>query len=408
MNKIKYAFLSALIILLPSCVTEKMCEKEANGEIELTPKQEKACEAREEDKPEPTKPEPTKPGPIEPPIVIEPGEPGDSDLIGLSQYIANTVDAIHNRAELAKGRSLYKSFPVDSCHQDLKGMDQFSDAIAFFIGELSKKKVIQMQGIGQYYDHSADPSTYHKISLLSRPLCNVTASSLRHTIKGRRMPDSATIALSQRFADDHNKYRKEFINGDKRGAEKAQRLWGKFFGCLAYTESLTTADIHESRRVAQNVAPTNYRKPAGIKFYIDPKQSQASKLNIGLFQFTPVAGGNINPCIKQWNKDYPSCKINNRSTASMINTVGSARQHFNAYCGVHKLVQTFFVQTHTTKNSRVHPSNFPGGRLKKKSQRCVTPHHRYAYSHFGPLQNTTQEEDGSNSNLKKLMRCVYK
>jgi hypothetical protein len=218
----------------------------------------------------------------------------------------------------------------------------------------------------------------------------------------RIKPDAATRALAQRFSDDHNKYRDQFLDGNSDGIKSFQKHWGKFFGCLAYTESLTTADTSTSRNVASQYAASSYTKPDGVKFYIDPVQSQASKLNIGLFQFTPTYGGNINPCVKQWNKEYPSCSIDGRTTDDMINAVGSAGQRFNAYCGVHKLLQTFFVQSHSSQTKRTHPSNFAGG-MKSPELRCVTPHIHASlgYNHFGPLQNTT------GTNLKKLMSCVY-
>jgi hypothetical protein len=397
MKKTNKTLLLVLILLLPSCVEEDACKKAADKGIKLSAKQQATCDAATDDEPVPDEPD-REPSSDDEPIPVP---VGDADLVGLSQYIANTVDDIQNRSELGKGRTLSSAFPVDSCHKDLQGMDQFSDAIAYSVSELSKGRQIQLQSLGSIFGYSTNPSTYKDVSLISHPLCDVTSSSLRHTIPGRTLPDSATIALSQRFANEHNTYRKQILDGDSRGTERIQKHWGKFFGCLAYVESLTTADTSTSNSVAANVAPSSYRKPAGVKFYIDPSQSQASKLNIGLFQFTPTYGGNINPCVKQWNKDYPSCKISDTSTTNMINAVGSARQHFNAYCGVHKIVQTFFVQSHTWSTSRNHPSNFPSGTLKSTGERCVTPHFKSAYNHFGPLQNTT------GTNLKKLMSCIY-
>jgi hypothetical protein len=87
----------------------------------------------------------------------------------------------------------------------------------------------------------------------------------------------------------------------------------------------------------------------------------------------------------------------------MIRVVGSSLQHFNAYCGVHKLLQTFSVQVNSSSTRNTHPDNRSGGRLKSSSERCVTPHFYagWAYNHFGPLQNST------GSNLNKLLKCVY-
>lgn len=404
MKTTKHKLLLLTLITAFSCVQDDPCnQKNEDGtNITLTSEQKAKCDADDQNgSDEPDDPVVVDPDPDDP---QDPVDPADPDLFDLSSYIADTVDRAQNRDELAKPRSLSSDFKVDRCHAELNGMNQFSDSIAFFVGELSKGQQVQLQSLGSIFGYSTNPSTYEKVSLLSHPLCDVTRSSLSHTIAGRSMPDTTTINLAQRFADDHNRYRTQFLNGDEEGSVQAQRLWGRFFGCLAYTESLTTADTSSSRSVASRIAPRSYTKPAGVKFYIDPRQSEASKLNIGLFQFTPTFGGNINPCIKQWNKDYPSCQISDRSTDNMIYAVGSAAQHFNAYCGVHKLLQTFFVQTHSNQTRRTHPANFPSGRMKPTSQRCVTPHIHAsrAYNHFGPLQNTT------GNNLKKLMSCVYK
>jgi len=331
-------------------------------------------------------------------------EDDTQDQTSLSSYIASTVDRIQNRSELAKVRELDGGFAVDSCHSQLDGQDRFSDSIAFSIDELSKGRKIQLQGLGSIFGYSTNPSTYKDVSLISHKLCDVTAASLKHTMGKRKQPIASTRALAQRFADDHNRYRAQHLNNNSQGTKNFKRLWGRFFGCLAYTESLTTADTSTSERVADQFSSNSYRKPAGVKFYIDPRQSQASKLNIGLFQFTPSYGGNINPCVKQWNKEYPSCQISSRTTNGMIDAVGSSRQTFNAYCGVHKLVQTFFVQSHSNQTKRTHPDNFKSGSLKSAANRCVTPHIHASlgYNHFGPLQNTT------GSNLKKIMSCIYK
>ena len=136
-------------------------------------------------------------------------------------------------------------------------------------------------------------------------------------------------------------------------------------GCLSYTESLTTADSSRSYRVADKYAPSDYRKPEGVKFYEDPYQDEASKLNIGLFQFTPTWYGNVNPCIRNWNAWFPSCSVGAKpSKSSLIRKFGSSYQTFNAFCGVNKFVQTFAIQQNTTRTKSTHPDNYSGGRLK--------------------------------------------
>lgn len=82
----------------------------------------------------------------------------------------------------------------------------------------------------------------------------------------------------------------------------------------------------------------------------------------------------------------------------MIKVLGSSYQSFNAFCGIHKVVQTFAIQVNTSSSSSTHPSN--GG--KTAANRCVTPHFYAgkAYNHFGPLQNSTGE------NMNSLYSCI--
>lgn len=356
-----------------------------------------------EDDPIGEEPTPTEPTPAEPPV-SEP-EPPVADPIStwqaVADKIADFVDRVNRNDELSLRRTQEDFSRGDACHLELDQNNRFADAIGYFISELSRPQVVQIQGIASFYGMSSNDSNYYPVSLISHPLCRVTKSSLGATIK--KVPGTTTIALAQKFADDHNRLRQEYLEGREQSKEELQQLWGQFFGCLAYAESLSTANTSSSERTASKYAPSGYRKPAGVKFYDDPAQSEASRLNIGLFQFTPSYGGNINPCFKQWNRDYPNCSLSNGGRSDMIRVVGSSLQHFNAYCGVHKLLQTFSVQVNSSNSRNTHPDNRPGGSFKGSSNRCVTPHFYagWAYNHFGPLQNST------GSNLSKLLKCVY-
>src|SRR5690606_23724109 len=104
--------------------------------------------------------------------------------------------------------------------------------------------------------------------------------TLKETIGDRRVPSQAVIQKLNAFSEKHNQLRADVL-AKKEGAEvKMMRLWSKLFMCLAYTESLTTADSEASERVAKKVAPSGYQKPPGVKFYEDPAQSGDSVLNI--------------------------------------------------------------------------------------------------------------------------------
>ena len=79
-------------------------------------------------------------------------------------------------------------------------------------------------------------------------------------------------------------------------------------------------------------------------------------------------------------------------------------QSFNAFCGAHKLIETFSIQINTNNAHATHPDNAINGVLKSAENRCVSPHFYagWAYNHFGPLQNSTGK------NLDELFSCIEK
>ncbi len=321
----------------------------------------------------------------------------------LSEFIHRTVDRVYYNDKLGIFRKEESFSHGDSCHRSLANKHRFSDSLAFFIKELSNSQRVQLQGVASLYGMSRDDKNYFPISLVSHPLCRVTSVSLADTLGYKKVPGARTIDLMNRFRREYNSYRQKYLKKDPRSLKAIEQLWGKFFGCLAYSESLSTADTRESERVARKYAPSNYRRPAGVKFFEDPLQPTISRLNIGLYQFTPSFSGNINPCIRQWNRDYSSCSLSFRKNKEMVGLIGSSLQHFNVYCGVHKILQTFSVQVNSQKKRSTHPDNFLRSGFKGARYRCVTPHFLAgrAYNHFGPLQNTT------GSNLRNLMKCIY-
>lgn len=341
-----------------------------------------------------------------PPVVTPDGPRDDTGETfylwkSVSDFLVDNVDGYYQSEELAKSRLVTNSNAADYCHAPLYSRNRFSDVIAYFTEYFLEPRRIQLQSIASYYGMSSNEASYFPVGLMSHELCRVSQTTLSQTL--RKVPGDATIALAQRFANDHNYLRGLAFEGNDGAKESFMMLWGKFFGCLAYTESLTTADSSSSISVAGQYKTSLYQKPAGVKFYHDPYQDEASRLNIGMFQFTPTASGNINPCLKQWEKDHPVCAIENKSKVKMIEYLGSPLQHFNTYCGIHKVLQTFSVQINSQKARNTHPDNNPAQGLKGSANRCVTPHFYagLAYNHFGPLQNST------GSNLNKLLKCVY-
>ncbi len=302
--------------------------------------------------------------------------------------------------ELQKERNHVNSHSTDYCQNNLSHSHNFAQRIGFFIQEMFVPIPSGIEGIAPYYHVNTQSSSFSRMSLVTHSLCPVTKKSLRKTIK--KMPSSKVIQQANNFALRHNELRMLSLYGDYEATIELLKHWQRLFFCLGYKESLSTADSTNSYKVARKYAPSGYQKPEGVKFYEDPYQNEASKLNIGIFQFTPNKFGNISPCLRSWRKMYPKCQIYNEESFTPI--LGSSYQSFNAFCGVHKLVQTFSVQAHTTKRRNTHPENLENGKLKLPKKRCVTPHFYagWAYNHFGPLMNST------GTNLGKLFKCIAK
>lgn len=330
------------------------------------------------------------------------------DYLDSSSEIGPQVDDFYNDNELV-GVSREKingttDISKDSCFKDEDSHEYFANQISYYTAEMMDDVPSMVGFIGSSYGTSTNDNNYFPTSLIRHPLCNVNSASLSATIK--KVPGQATIDKLNRYANKVNSLRKAVLEADQSAKKELLSTWSGFFSCLAYTESLGTADSASSQSVAKKMAPAGYRKPAGVKFYDDPAQSAESRLNIGLFQFTPTASGNIQPCLRAWNKLHQTksqCQINQKASQNeLIQILGSSLQSFNAFCGVHKLVQTFSIQVNTNKASATAPQNLVNGKLKPYEQRCVTPHFQAgkAYNHFGPFQNST------GSNLDKLFSCV--
>lgn len=356
-------------------------------------------------KPSPAPTTPSQPSPsIQPTLDFGP-ELSPEDYLNSSAEIGPQVDDSQSDDELIGAqRSMLNTDSVDQCFNDEETHEYFADQISYYTQEMINDVPAKVGFIGSYYGTSSDDNNYFPTSLIRHPLCTVSSSSLSATIN--KVPGQATIDKLNTFARTVNTLRQEVLDGDQSAKKELLNTWTKLFSCLAYSESLSTADSSSSKSVAARVAPAGYRKPAGVKFYDDPAQNEASRLNIGMFQFTPNSGGNIQPCLRAWNalhSSKPTCQLNQKSSqAELVKILGSSLQSFNAFCGVHKLIQTFAIQVNTSKSSATHPSNLVNGKLKPFEQRCVTPHFQAgkAYNHFGPFQNST------GSNLDKLFTCT--
>lgn len=365
--------------------------------------------------PKPTDPPVTSappPSPTAPPVSREPAAVTDrltpdgySPYTEVAQTQGPVVDEKYRSyRELMVQRNIASSHYTDTCDPQLDEKATFADRIAHSVELKMQPSKAQLGYVGSLFGMSNDVNTYQPNSLISHPLCTVSQSTLNTTLSGKNIPTAAVIEKINRFANRMNQYRRDALSGKYEGYQKASQLWGKFFMCLSYAESLTTADTTRSGSVANKYAPSDYRKPAGVKFYEDPYQPEASKLNIGMFQFTPTAGGNIQACLREWNQVYPQCSVSTKApTSELIRVLGSSMQTFNTFCATAKTTGMFAVQINTAKSQNTHPANLgSNGKLKGSSERCVSPHMAVgkSYNHFAPFQN------GSGTTLGNLMNCV--
>ncbi len=353
----------------------------------------------------PTTSNPTSPVIREPAAFTESITPANFDVFSEVSYpVGQLVDSkFQSYRELLPQRNAQEGHYSDSCDTNPDGQDRFSDRIAYAVEVKMHPSQAGLGYVGSAFGMSGDESTYFPNSLISHPLCTVTADTLNTTLGGKKIPSASTIKKANEFANKMNEYRRLALAGDRAGYVKASKLWSKFMMCTSYTESLTSANTSTSNNVASKYAPSGYRRPASVLFYEDPYQDAASRLNIGLFQFTPTAGGNVQSCIREWNKLYPKCTISTKaSQAEMIRVVGSSLQTFNAFCGAAKVTGMFSVQVNTNKSGSTHPANLVGGKLKPAAERCVSPHFAAgkSYNHFGPFQNSV------GTNLEEVLGCT--
>jgi hypothetical protein len=340
----------------------------------------------------------------------EPAPVPETPIETSTQEIGQKIDSYYSNTELLYGRD-----PASHSAERCAGNESEDTFIETINKGVKSALVPRRQELDYIATASYDPyniynsnQAYNSVSLISHAMCNVDQSSLATILstssRAAQMPSSKGIQDMNTFANRYNDLRKKYLEGDSSAKEKVGALWTRFMGCLSYIESLGDADSPRSDNLADQYAPADYSRPEGVNFYYDRGQPIESALNIGLFQFAPGSGGNIQGCIRNWNKQYPSCQISQKSsTAEMIRILGDSQQVFNAFCGSNMVLNTFFVQANTKNSYRVHPANInKNGSLKSASERCVSLHVRTgrSYNHFGPFHNST------GSNLDKLMRCA--
>lgn len=210
------------------------------------------------------------------------------------------------------------------------------------------------------------------VGLGTHPVCSVKAVKLAHG------PSKGLASTIKRFAVAHNS---ALSGGD---TNRLGSLWRKFFYCLAKEESLSNPD---NKIYDLNAKRFGIRRPRGVVFHSD--KQHVSGNSIGVFQFAPVMNGNIRPCIELWNEKYPAFKLPLSGDLKLAAKIlGDSSQAFNIFCGVNKVVQSFYVQ--------INSKNF---KYVNSEKECVT-FNRDAYMHFGPLMNSTGR------NLESVLKCA--
>ncbi len=327
---------------------------------------------------------------------------------------------------------------VDACVTDLDDAKTFAERIGYFVNRSMTPRIVE-----HYINTGGEPIDVYQLfdipktgtlatGLMSHAMCIDSEASfqaqLTHvpmkaavdddgnlqkdaTNKAIMVPDPETLKLAQKFETLYNKYRDSALS--TQDSTSLQGLWIRLMDCLAYSESLDGPDSNRAETLAQKYLPTDdsgnpSSKPAGVEFYMDTTPDpNVRQLTIGLFQFTPGAIANQYPCATAWNKVYPSCKVEPSNSKNHTLALASPYQTYNAFCGTDKIVESFFTQVNATTAKRTNLLNVsPDGTLKAPQDRCVSPFFKanLSFNHFGPLQNSYQNQEMSN--LKKALSCA--
>jgi hypothetical protein len=327
---------------------------------------------------------------------------------------------------------------VDACVTDLKESNTFSERIGYFVHQRMTPRIVE-----HYVKTGNDPIDVYQLfdipktdtlatGLMSHVMCIDTEASFQAQLthvpmkpvitdngtfqkdeagKYVMVPDAETLQLAQKFETLYNTYRTSALG--TKDSTQLQGLWVRLMDCLAYSESLDGPNSGRADLLAQKYRPIDEAgepspKPLGVEFYMDTTPDpKVRQLTIGLFQFTPGAVANQYPCATAWNEEYPSCKVDPSNSKTHTWALSSPYQTYNAFCGTDKIVESFFTQVNATTAKRTNLLNISAdGTLKAPQDRCVTPFFKanLTFNHFGPLQNSFQNQQLSN--LKKALTCA--
>lgn len=327
---------------------------------------------------------------------------------------------------------------MKTCFDSIKSFDapvSFEDAIRISIElNLAPQENMLPKDILTNYDVSVKTDAINStgvqwnenVGLFSHPMCEKTDQyfiSRNENSKKDRIKNGE--AKMQEFIKEYNKlynaYKNAVNKGDSIKSLQLQKEMKIFYfnllASMALHESLSDANNSQQEDLSKIFSQTygiknGYVRPSGVKFYYDKTQSEeVSRQNIGLYQFTPKRGGNVDACYHAWNnvmgKKSQACKIDLKlSNKESFEFISASDQMFNAFCGANKLLQSFGVQVNATnlKNPSAsamqltHSANKDKKGLKETKDRCISPfvYSSNAYMHFGVLGFTTYSEGKDN------------
>jgi hypothetical protein len=354
--------------------------------------------------------------------------------------------------ELTKERDLGPF--MRSCFEGLNTHNpprNFAEAISFSLElheepqeNMLDKFILDTYGVSSTKDetNSTGFKWNQNVSLFNFPMCKTIDHYFirRNENAKKERIQNATPDMNE-FVETYNDlfeaYQKAIA--EKKTSDELQKikmelrkLYFALFASIAVHESLGDADNSQQQTLTKTFSSqynlsAKYVRPKGVKLYYDKAQTnEASRYNVGLYQFTPKLGGNIDACYVAWNKvmgsKHPKCKINlHGSDSKSFEHVAASDQIFNAFCGVNKYMQSLGIQInskafkHPSASSMqlTHKDNMVKNKLKASKDRCITPfsHTSNSYMHFGVLGFTTYSEglDGKpSSNTQGVLAKTLK
>jgi len=296
--------------------------------------------------------------------------------------------------------------------------ESFFDIISGQYNLLEKKNVLGVEtSIKSKYKIG---SKITPVNFYSHKMCSYTKETVNEIFTEDKRPRQDQIDLMNIFSNLYNQELQIISNSNaplaiKKSKLKIKKLWLRFFSCLSHIESLgvpaapithNVANWPISYEISRQTLGDNYFKPPGVKFHIDNQQSNnISKLNIGLYQFSPAISGNIRSCVRKWNTLYPKHKVKySQDKKYYALLLGAPLQEFNAFCGQYKVLESFFVQVNTQRKDSILSINAN----TPSDQRCISLHmsKSKAYNHFGPLQNSNPKLSTIDTgNMGLLLQC---